>query len=72
MIDRERLLAAEHQARLAAEAEARRLARLAGSAGSTASRPAEGLLQVAGAALVNLGHRLAGDDDERRPTSECA
>ena len=69
MIDRERLLAAEHQARLTAEAEARRLARLAGSVGSTASRP-EGLLHLAGAALVTIGLRLAGDDEECRPTSE--
>lgn len=71
MLDRDRFLAADHEARLHAQAGARRLAASAGATRRTASsRPASGRLKAAlGRRLVAIGRGLAPDPDPCGPPS---
>jgi len=70
MIDRERLLAADHQARLLGEAEARRQATLAQTAQIAAQRhPMSTVRTALGRWLVATGSRLAPEPDPCGPAA---
>jgi hypothetical protein len=70
MFDRDRFLAADHEARLHADAEARRLSALARSARPTSQgRTAAGLRAALGHWLVATDGRLAPEPDPREPRS---
>ena len=64
MIDRERLLASDHETRLRAEAHARRTARLAGKARTTGREASPASFRaLVGRLLVTGGRRLAAEPD---------